>query len=62
MLSFIALPCPYCGESIDVAVDGSVEQQQTIEDCQVCCRPIVLLSGIDEDGEVYVQARSENDA
>ena len=43
-------------------VDDSVEQQQTIEDCQVCCRPIVLVSGLDEEGELFVQARTENDA
>ncbi|MEO0996587.1 MAG: CPXCG motif-containing cysteine-rich protein [Pseudomonadota bacterium] len=32
--------CPYCGEFIDVVIDGSVESQRYIEDCQVCCRPI----------------------
>ena len=62
MLPLVTLQCPYCGESIDVVVDDSDEQQHTIEDCQVCCRPIVLVSGIDEDGEVFVHARTENDA
>lgn len=32
--------CPYCGESITILVDGSVGDQQYIEDCQVCCRPM----------------------
>ena len=62
MLDLHAIDCPYCGETIDVVVDDSVEQQQTIEDCQVCCRPIVLVSGLDEEGELFVQARTENDA
>ncbi len=62
MLTFVSLPCPYCGETIELGVDGSVERQHTIEDCQVCCRPIVLISGIDEDGDVFLQARAENDA
>ena len=62
MLPFVSIGCPYCGETIDVVVDDSVEQQNTIEDCHVCCRPIVLVSGVDEDGEVFVHARTENDA
>ena len=62
MLPFVSIGCPYCGETIDVVVDDSVEQHQTIEDCQVCCRPIVLVSGLDEEGELFVQARTENDA
>ncbi len=36
------LTCPYCGEEIEVAVDCSVRRQVYIEDCQVCCRPIVI--------------------
>ena len=40
--------CPYCGESISIVVDPSVEEQQYIEDCSVCCRPVeleVLVTG-----------------
>ena len=62
MLAFVSIGGPYCGETIVVVVDDSVEQQQTIEACQVCCRPIVLVSGLDEEGELFVQARTENDA
>ena len=32
--------CPYCGEAISVLIDCSVAEQDYIEDCQVCCRPI----------------------
>ncbi|MFT4249474.1 MAG: CPXCG motif-containing cysteine-rich protein [Pseudomonas sp.] len=60
--SFVDIACPYCGEWIDIVVDSSVERQQYIEDCQVCCRPIVIDVAVDEDGEVRVQARSENEA
>lgn len=53
--------CPYCGEEIEVVVDGSVDHQQYVEDCSVCCRPIVLTVSA-EDGEVTgVDARGEND-
>jgi hypothetical protein len=53
--------CPFCGEPIEVGVDWSVRQQEYVEDCQVCCRPIVLTVGIDDDGEVHIEARAEFD-
>ena len=32
--------CPYCGESVSIAVDaGSGDMQQYVEDCEVCCNP-----------------------
>lgn len=62
MLSFHAIQCPYCGESIEIALDGSVDAQQYIEDCQVCCRPIAMSVAVDEDGDAHVVARAENEA
>ncbi|MEQ4574917.1 MAG: CPXCG motif-containing cysteine-rich protein [Gammaproteobacteria bacterium] len=62
MHAFVAISCPYCGESIDIVVDASVERQRYIEDCQVCCRPMVVDVAVDEDGEIGVTARSEDDA
>ena len=53
--------CPYCGERIDILLDLSVPYQNYIEDCQVCCRPIVFDISVDEDGGVFVEAKSEND-
>ena len=62
MLAFRDIQCPYCGESIEIALDASVEHQHYIEDCQVCCRPIVLTVTLDEDGEPQVGASAENEA
>lgn len=56
-----SISCPYCGESISVLVDDSLPQQNYVEDCQVCCRPIVLDVTVDLDGDVQVSARSENE-
>lgn len=56
------LDCPYCGEPIEVLVDGSAGDQQYIEDCQVCCRPIVITVTIDDEGEPQVDARGEDEA
>lgn len=56
-----SVQCPYCGEGIEIVVDGSVEHQQYVEDRSVCCRPIVFTV-VAEDGEVVsVDARSEDD-
>lgn len=36
------IQCPYCWESINILVDCSVEAQEYIEDCEVCCQPIQI--------------------
>ena len=57
----VGILCPYCGETVEVVVDCSVESQSYIEDCQVCCRPMNLLVAIDEDGKPEVQALAEDE-
>ncbi|MFK5894693.1 MAG: CPXCG motif-containing cysteine-rich protein [Pseudomonadota bacterium] len=55
------IQCPYCGEMIDIVIDCSVEQQNYIEDCEVCCRPINIDVSIDQCGDVAVFATHENE-
>jgi len=55
------ISCPYCGESISILVDDSLPEQNYVEDCQVCCRPIVLDVAVDLEGNVTVSARCENE-
>jgi hypothetical protein len=55
------ISCPYCGEAISVLVDDSLPEQRYVEDCQVCCRPIVLNVAVDPDGDISVLARNENE-
>jgi hypothetical protein len=43
--------CPHCWETINLTLDLSVPEQSYIEDCPVCCRPM-LVSYRAEDGEV----------
>lgn len=62
MLAFVDIACPYCGETIEIALDASAGDQQYTEDCQVCCRPIVMTVTLDEDGEPQVHARAEHEA
>jgi len=56
-----SLGCPYCGESIGLLIDLSVPQQNYVEDCQVCCRPIVVTVGVDSSGGIEIIATSENE-
>ena len=55
------LTCPFCGESITVVVDHSLGDQEYVEDCQVCCRPLVLTIAVDPSGDAVVTARNENE-
>lgn len=32
--------CPYCWQNISMILDLSVTEQNYIEDCEVCCRPV----------------------
>jgi hypothetical protein len=43
--------CPYCGETITLLLDLSVESQSYIEDCSVCCQAMTV-SYRSEDGEL----------
>lgn len=62
MLPSTIIDCPYCGEPIELLIDDSAGEQRYIEDCQVCCRPITVAVMIDEDGDVHVDATSEDEA
>ncbi len=53
--------CPYCGEPIEVVVDPSEDVQSYIEDCSVCCRPMVLSVNIASDGTPRVLAARDDD-
>lgn len=53
--------CPYCGEVIEVVIDGTIPQQSYIEDCSVCCRPISLDVSVDDEDEIAVEVRHEDE-
>ena len=56
------ISCPYCGELIDVLIESSEVDQEYIEDCQVCCRPILFTVTISNGGEPIVSVRNEDEA
>jgi transcription elongation factor Elf1 len=51
------IDCPYCGENLTVLADASELEQEYIEDCQVCCRPIVMMV----NAHLMVVVRREDD-
>ena len=51
--------CPYCNERYELVVDPSVDHQSYVEDCFVCCQPIVFDVTVN-DGSVAVVASAEN--
>ncbi|MDQ6978307.1 MAG: CPXCG motif-containing cysteine-rich protein [Ghiorsea sp.] len=55
------IQCPYCWEKVEILIDCSVAKQQYIEDCSVCCRPIVLTATCSNCEIEYVEAKSENE-
>ena len=62
LLNEQVISCPYCGEQLDVLIDAEEAGQQYIEDCQVCCRPIVFVISADLDDELSVSVHAENEA
>lgn len=56
------IACPYCGETITVLVDPQEAGHEYIEDCQVCCKPMVFSVSVDPVGHVSLAVRDENES
>ncbi len=69
MLIDFDISCPYCGEvfntliDMSTLVDASTSEDYTyIEDCQVCCQPILFTPVINSDGTLQnIITRQENE-
>ncbi|MSR11719.1 MAG: CPXCG motif-containing cysteine-rich protein [Gammaproteobacteria bacterium] len=53
--------CPYCGEPIQLVIDCSIAEQEYVEDCQVCCQPMLIQAVLDDDGFANVSVLTENE-
>ncbi len=58
----VTVTCPYCGESFTTLVDCSAGAQQYVEDCQVCCQPIVFRCVVDANGQLQSLDVSQENA
>ena len=62
-LLFIERACPWCGEPLELTVDPGGGAAEYVEDCQVCCAPI-LVRFIEDPlapGDPLVELRREGD-
>ncbi|PTB97934.1 CPXCG motif-containing cysteine-rich protein [Marivirga lumbricoides] len=48
--------CPHCFQKISVLVDRSISEQEYIEDCEVCCNPLLLSLAMEEGEIIYFDA------
>jgi hypothetical protein len=47
---------PSCGEENAVGIDPTAGRRQClVEDCPVCCRPLVFTVVVDADGDATVE-------
>jgi hypothetical protein len=60
-LETCSVRCPCCGEVFSLVVDCSVPHQTYVEDCEVCCRPLVCDVRIAPDGTPAVRVDREED-
>ncbi|MHB8744835.1 MAG: CPXCG motif-containing cysteine-rich protein [Sulfuricaulis sp.] len=62
MTSWQSVQCPYCGETFEAEIDASGGNQEYVEDCHVCCQPIVFRIEVGADGEPPAcEVRREDD-
>ncbi|MEP7347201.1 MAG: CPXCG motif-containing cysteine-rich protein [Gemmatimonadaceae bacterium] len=49
------MACPYCGEPVEITLDpGSGNEQEYVEDCEVCCQPWSVRVHYHADGSAEV--------
>ncbi len=54
--------CPFCGESFTAVVDCSAGSQRYVEDCPVCCQPILFQMDVDMEGRLsFLELHRENE-
>lgn len=63
MLESAIVTCPYCWESLELSLDLSAGDQIYIEDCTVCCQPMLvrLALNIEDPTDFTVTVEAEDD-
>ncbi len=56
----ISVACPYCGQPLIIEPEPFEGPMEYVEDCHVCCQPIVVTVHYSEKGS-KVFARRENE-
>ena len=53
--------CPFCWEEISMLLDSSLVGTDYIEDCEICCNPINLVYGFENQDLVHFDAQNLED-
>lgn len=53
--------CPYCWQKISMLLESYYPNQEYIEDCEVCCRPILISYQKNADEDISIDVKSLND-
>ncbi len=54
--------CPYCASRNSILIDFSGgESQEFVNDCEACCRPILIRLKIDGEEIINFAAEKENE-
>lgn len=61
LLHTIAELCPCCNAPIELVVDSSVPLQRYVEDCEVCCQPLIVTVSAQNPEEPQLTLAPEND-
>ena len=62
MLETVDITCAWCWQLVPVTIDCSAGSAQLIEDCTVCCRPMLLSTTVGNDGTLQmIDAVRDND-
>lgn len=48
--------CPHCFQQISMLIDPSINKQAYIEDCEVCCNPLLIHLELAEGEIIYFEA------
>jgi hypothetical protein len=55
------ISCPYCGEPLTILLDASESGMSYVEDCQVCCQPMIVSVSEDADGTLFASVHREDE-
>jgi len=47
--------CPFCGEAMIILADLSAGEQRYVEDCQICCQPMYIVTEITADEGIVLR-------
>lgn len=61
MIEEVQVTCPACWETVTLVVDLSAGSTSYTEDCEVCCRPMVVQVQVDASDNWAVDVYAENE-